>query len=184
MHLRKFFAPRRWTILTWAVTSLWFLGALLGNIPTSPSTDFLDVVADTPLYRDTGATRVMLSTGWPLDWHDQNWTLQGQLVATRWRLQQLLLNVLAVCITLVTLIYLLQTYVNRISIKGILGGTAVVAIILVLGQYMAVKGHGLAWNYLINCIYFCPPILAIMLGSRGWLRRKLAATEQRVAAEP
>ena len=144
MNLRKSFAPARWTILTWVVTTLWFLGALLGNIPTSPSTEFLDFVADTPLYRETGATRVTLPTGWPLDWRDQTWTLQAQLVFTRWRLQQLVLNVLALCITLSTLIYLLQNYANQISIKGMMSGTALVAIILAFGRYMTLHDHGLA----------------------------------------
>ena len=172
IHMKKFIDPRQWTILTWAAVALWLLCAVLGNFPPSSSPEFLDPVVTEKV------TEMGVLIGWPLVWYERYWTGRGQLVRTSWNFAKLLANAVAICVTLSALIYFLQAYAIKLSIRAMLGATAVVAMLLALIRYMAVNDHAMACYYVITCVYFCPPIVVILLRARRRRSRQSAATEQ------
>jgi hypothetical protein len=147
--------PKRWHVATWLLLLLWLTVSIVGNFPQQASTESLDI------NQPAGVSMTWIS-GFPLFYYQQQMDLPSPKITTTIHYHWLLANVALSIALLASIIYCLQRF-GQFSIRTLLCGMALVAVLIVAGKFVASNSGLVGFYFYMTSIYCMPLLLAIVV---------------------
>lgn len=157
-----FLNPRKWSLASWIVLILWLIPSIIFNIPSNSSIEIRHPDGSPMSLDERRFHSVFDYAGWPF-WYYQrelDWTGPPTIQFSVWLA---FLNAAIVAITLISLIYTFQRLALRFTIKTVMAGSALFAMILSLGQSVFwTQSFHLTLGY-FYLVYHSPVLTALTL---------------------
>ena len=151
-------SPKKWTLPCWILLALWSLIGIGNNIPYSNSRTISQHVASLPDDQPAAVYDVQSSLGFPFSYLEQLINPKTGQTKTSFHLFWLALNIALVALVLIGLVWTVQTWFFRFSVRGFLIATIVVAIVIAVGvKVFSFNSRYLQATYVYS-IFFCPLI--------------------------
>ena len=151
--------PRKWNALCWLLLVLWCLASIQNNLPLDG-----EIPEAGPIVLPDGSrayaydqTRVI---GWPFTYLKIQ-TSPGAPVTKTISFIKLLSNVLIVFATLAGIVFSIQTFIPRFSIKTLLGFVTLIALLFPIGSVVFATNNYYLITGFIMTIYFAPLIASV-----------------------
>lgn len=163
--------PKKWSIACWLLLILWLIPSLVWNLPIEPDFTHFEANED-PFYnqRYIAYDRVTC-IGWPFIYLEI--ADSGTQPATRSdHAFYAISNFVLVSVTLVSLIYAVQSWIPRFSILTLMVATAIIALLIALGQLVFSSQNYKLQTGFIMAIYFSPIAAAMVFIGYNFVRRR------------
>ena len=155
-----FLNPKKWNVVCWLLLLLWLYPSVLGNLPFEPELDEFDSSKQSAAgsqFVDYGHVYVM---GWPFGYFEIATQKLKPPVRT-YKPVMFVLNCVLVIATLTSLIYAVQKWLPRFSIRMMLFGMTIVAVLIAIGQVVFSTDYFyLQWGFMM-AVSFSPIVAAL-----------------------
>lgn len=151
------FNPRKWNAICWVLLLIWLAGSVIGNYPfESPSPD--------PFVAPNGTAVTSFEyfhvVGMPF-WYLETRHVPNKPPTKTLDTLLLLLNIALISATLVGIIYSVQVFIPKFSIRTIFVVITLVALIFALGRIVSASQSFFAINFFAYGMYFSPIATAV-----------------------
>ena len=166
MQLDKF-NPINWSLHCWVLFSFWLMATVWVNIPWFPST--VDLAnGDHPFAKHLVSDgEFYLHAGWPHPYLERKYQGQSATITNQWMWDGLATNILLALPTLYMLVFVLQYWLPRLSLRTIFIAIAIVALVIQVGvtMFSGINSREAAIRYqlFLISIYHSPLVIGIVL---------------------
>jgi len=150
--------PKRWSIICWLLLVLWLIPSVAHTIPIAPDPP---PASDMPLFSGRAVAydfESISKVGFPFVFLEVKTSSASPKPQSKYYLWAHLATIAILATNLVALVYCLQSLIPRFSIKLMLVGMTLVAILILIGQTLAA-----AEDYRVISVYTYSIIFAPLL---------------------
>ena len=153
------FNPRKWNALCWVTLLVWLLPALPGNIPFDT-----DIPEPGPIEMPNGMTAYAYDQtyliGWPFTYLEVSKSPNTPPTKT-YRPFKFIVNLILIAATLIGIIYSIQTFIPKFSIRTLLIMITSVALLFPIGNWILSTENYYIQTGFMMFIYFAPLVAII-----------------------
>ena len=166
------FHPAKWNIACWVIFLVWLMISVVSNYPIDTS----NAAQEVGLEELPGGTRIAAYDmayliGWPFCYLEIN---VPQIGPQTKKLSPWLAisNVLLITLNLVAIVFTIQTWMPRFSIRTLLLAMALISILIVTGQAVCSSENYFLATSFVNTVLFMPIIAACALSLYKFFKRQ------------
>ena len=163
--------PRKWNCLCWLLLLLWCLPSVPGNIPFDvaiPEPGPIELPDGTRAY----AYDQIHVIGWPFGYLEIKKSPNAPVKRT-FRFTKLLANVVVIGATLAGIVFSIQTFIPKFSIKTLLAFVTLIALLFPIGSIVFATNNYYLQTGFMMAIYFAPLIASVPAFIYSRRRRQL-----------
>ena len=125
--------PAKWSVVCWAMLLLWLYASIVSNVPIEPASNAIELGDQLPDGSNYASYDQTYIAGWPFGYFEI--ASQGSNPPVRtYKPRYAIINLVVIAATLFALVYAVQNWIPRFSIRTMMAGVAITACILIVGQ--------------------------------------------------